>query len=33
MHAKYCPNARSVMDAIEIVTEVDLVPVPAGATA
>ncbi len=33
MHVKFCPNARSVMDAIEIVTEVDLVPVPAGAAA
>ena len=33
MHVKYCPNARSVMGAIEIATEVDLVPVPASAAA
>lgn len=33
IHAKYCPNARSVADAIEIVTELDFVPVEAAATA
>jgi uncharacterized OsmC-like protein len=27
MHVKYCPNARSVMDAIEIETSVEIVPV------
>jgi uncharacterized OsmC-like protein len=30
-HAKYCPNARSVEKAIEIVTELDMVPVAAVA--
>ena len=35
MHAKHCPNARSVSGSIEIVTEVDFVPVsePAAAPA
>ena len=34
-HARHCPNARSVAAAIEIVTEMDFVPVgePAGAPA
>jgi len=27
MHAHHCPNARSVAAAIEIVTELDFVPV------
>jgi uncharacterized OsmC-like protein len=27
-HAKYCPNARSVAAAIDIVTELDLIPTP-----
>jgi organic hydroperoxide reductase OsmC/OhrA len=27
-HARHCPNARSVAGAIEIVTELDFVPVP-----
>lgn len=27
-HAKHCPNARSVAAAIEIVTELDFIPVP-----
>lgn len=31
MHAKYCPNARSVMDAIEIVTDLDFIPIEAAA--
>lgn len=30
-HARHCPNARSVMPAIEIVTEVDVVPLEAPA--
>jgi uncharacterized OsmC-like protein len=35
MHVKACPNARSVMDAIEIETVIDLVPVeePSAAAA
>lgn len=31
IHAKYCPNARSVADSIDIVTELDFVPVEAAA--
>lgn len=32
-HARHCPNARSVAGSIEIVTELDFVPVPAPAPA
>lgn len=32
-HARHCPNARSVAGAIEIVTELDFVPVPEPAPA
>lgn len=31
IHAKHCPNARSVAPAIDIVTELDFVPVEAAA--
>jgi uncharacterized OsmC-like protein len=30
IHANHCPNARSVAAAIEIVTELDFIPVPAA---
>jgi uncharacterized OsmC-like protein len=33
MHVKFCPNARSVMDAIEIETNVEIVPVQEPAAA
>jgi uncharacterized OsmC-like protein len=33
MHVKFCPNARSVMDAIEIETNVEIVPVTEPAAA